>query len=239
MGSLSEPLVTLEDGAPHPATHSRRRGGYACRPEGRGDEDRLLDRSVAFAQSKGKLRIAREHNRGRRGRRLYYRDLYHTIADSRKRYILLYLVVIYLAVSVLFGFLWWAASEPRDAGQETGDSTSLQRGCSGRTRSRERIHCSRTPREMIARPKMSQNESKTTEIRGFKKLDMSHPFPAQVRRRHRIVQRRVLVFRRDDDDDREGRRPCVSRAVDSRSTNPRRGTARGTTSSTTAARRRS
>ena len=28
---------------------------------------------------------------------------------------------------------------------------------------------------------MSQNEWKTTEIRGFKKLDMSHPFPAQVR----------------------------------------------------------
>ena len=27
---------------------------------------------------------------------------------------------------------------------------------------------------------MSQNEWKTTEIRGFKKLDMSHPFPAQV-----------------------------------------------------------
>ena len=101
MGSLSEPLVTLEDGAqPHPATHSRRRGGYACRPEGRGDEDRLLDRSVAFAQSKGKLRIAREHNRGRRGRRLYYRDLYHTIADSRKRYILLYLVVLHVMLLV-------------------------------------------------------------------------------------------------------------------------------------------
>ena len=33
---------------------------------------------------------------------------------------------------------------------------------------------------MIARPKMSQNERKTTEIRGFKKLEMSHPFPAQV-----------------------------------------------------------
>ena len=33
---------------------------------------------------------------------------------------------------------------------------------------------------MIARPKMSQNEWKTIEIRGFKKLDMSHPFPAQV-----------------------------------------------------------
>ena len=52
-------------------------------------------------------------------------------------------------------------------GQETGDSTSLQRGCSGRTRSRRRIHLSRTPREVIARPKMSHIERKTTEIRGF------------------------------------------------------------------------
>ena len=33
---------------------------------------------------------------------------------------------------------------------------------------------------MIARPKMSQNEWKTTEIRGLKKLELSHPFPAQV-----------------------------------------------------------
>ena len=33
---------------------------------------------------------------------------------------------------------------------------------------------------MIARPKMSQNEWKTTEIRGFKKLELPHPFPAQV-----------------------------------------------------------
>ena len=199
MGSLSEPLVTLEDGAqPHPATHSRRRGGYACRPEGRGDEDRLLDRSVAFAQSKGKLRIAREHNRGRRGRRLYYRDLYHTIADSRKRYILLYLVVIYLAVSVLFGFLWWAASEPRDAGQETGDPTSLQRGCSGRTRSRDMIHRSRTPREMIARPKMSQNESETTEIRGFKKLGIFSPFscPGATSASNRSTPRSCFPSRR-------------------------------------------
>ena len=27
---------------------------------------------------------------------------------------------------------------------------------------------------------MSQNEWRTTEIRGFKKLDIAHPFPAQV-----------------------------------------------------------
>ena len=33
---------------------------------------------------------------------------------------------------------------------------------------------------MIARPKMSQNEWKLIEIRGFKKLGMSHPVPAQV-----------------------------------------------------------
>ena len=56
-------------------------------------------------------------------------------------------------------------------GQDKGDSTSLQRGCSRSdsqedrsTRSRERIHLSRTSREMIARPKMSRIEQNTIEI---------------------------------------------------------------------------
>ena len=49
-------------------------------------------------------------------------------------------------------------------GQEKGDSTSLQRGLSARARSKERRTRSRPFREMITRPKISQNEWKTTEI---------------------------------------------------------------------------
>ena len=49
-------------------------------------------------------------------------------------------------------------------GQDKGDSTSLQRECSARARSRKRIYASRPFREMIARPKISRNEWKTAEI---------------------------------------------------------------------------
>ena len=49
-------------------------------------------------------------------------------------------------------------------GQDKGDSTSLQRGCSARARSRKSIHASRPFRELIARPKISRNEWKTAEI---------------------------------------------------------------------------
>ena len=49
-------------------------------------------------------------------------------------------------------------------GQDKGDSTSLQRGCSARARSGKSIHASRRFREMIARPKISQNEWETAEI---------------------------------------------------------------------------
>ena len=57
---------------------------------------------------------------------------------------------------------------PWPAGQETSDSTSLQREGAARDRSRERIHASRALREMIARPQKSRNERKTTEIRASK-----------------------------------------------------------------------
>ena len=50
------------------------------------------------------------------------------------------------------------------AGQDKGDSTSLQRECSARARSGKSIHASRPFREMIARPKISRNEWKTAEI---------------------------------------------------------------------------
>ena len=51
-----------------------------------------------------------------------------------------------------------------EPGQEKGDSTSLQRGRSARARSKERRSRSRLFREMTPRPKISQNEWKTTEI---------------------------------------------------------------------------
>jgi SP family facilitated glucose transporter-like MFS transporter 3 len=53
------------------------------------------------------------------------------------------------------------------AGQEKSDSTSLQRECSARERFGNSTHASRALREMIARPKISRNEWKTTEIGAF------------------------------------------------------------------------
>ena len=47
----------------------------------------------------------------------------------------------------------------------TGRKRVIRRGCSGRTRSRERLHLSRTPRAMIARQKLSQIEWKTISRR--------------------------------------------------------------------------
>ena len=49
-------------------------------------------------------------------------------------------------------------------GQDKGDSTSRQRECSARARPGKSTHASRALREMIARPKISQNERKTAEI---------------------------------------------------------------------------
>ena len=53
------------------------------------------------------------------------------------------------------------------AGQDKGDSTSLQRECSARARSGKSIHASRPFREMIARPKISRIEWKMAEIGAF------------------------------------------------------------------------
>ena len=50
------------------------------------------------------------------------------------------------------------------SGQEKSASISLQHECSARARAGKSIHASRALREMIARPKISQNEWKTTEI---------------------------------------------------------------------------
>ena len=51
-----------------------------------------------------------------------------------------------------------------EPGQHKSDSTSLQRECSARARSKTSIHASRPFREMIARPKINRNEWKTAEI---------------------------------------------------------------------------
>jgi hypothetical protein len=81
--------------------------------------------------------------------------------------------------------------DPRDiayvssgSGQETGDSTSLQRECAARARSGKSIHASRALRGMIARPKISRNERKTTEI-GASKVGHFAPFscPGRATRR--------------------------------------------------------
>ena len=53
------------------------------------------------------------------------------------------------------------------AGQDKGDSTSLQRECSARARSGNSIHASRPFRETIARPKISRNEWKPAERGAF------------------------------------------------------------------------
>ncbi|EGB11729.1 hypothetical protein AURANDRAFT_12951, partial [Aureococcus anophagefferens] len=60
-----------------------------------------------------------------RERGLYYRDLYHTIADSNVWYILFFLLLAYVAVSVLFGLLWWAASDACDVGIENFNAAFL------------------------------------------------------------------------------------------------------------------
>ena len=57
-----------------------------------------------------------------------------------------------------------ACGASHEAGQEKGDSTSLQRGCSRSDSQEEIIHALSLSREMIARPKMSQIEWTTTEI---------------------------------------------------------------------------
>ena len=82
-------------------------------------------------------------------------------------------------------------------GQEKGDSTSLQRGCSRSDVREESIHALSSPREMIARPKMSQNEWKTTEIRASKVGNVS-PFscPGEANDDRAPEERRGGVVRR-------------------------------------------
>ena len=65
----------------------------------------------------------------------------------------------------------------RSPGRETSDSRSLQHECAARDRFGASIHASRTLREMIARPQMSRNERKTTEIRASPSWKVRALFP--------------------------------------------------------------
>ena len=56
---------------------------------------------------------------------------------------------------------------PCYSGPHKRDSTSLQHECSARAHFGNSTHASRALREMIARPKISRNERKTTEIGAF------------------------------------------------------------------------
>ena len=67
-------------------------------------------------------------------------------------------------------------------GRHQGDSTSLQRERSARARSGKSTHASRALRGMIARPKISRNERKTTE-RGAFEVGHVAPFCCPGRRR--------------------------------------------------------
>ena len=68
------------------------------------------------------------------------------------------------------------------AGQQKGDSTSLQRECSARARFGNSTHASRALREMIARPKISRNERKTTERGAFEVGQCRTRFPPRSAR---------------------------------------------------------
>ena len=89
-------------------------------------------------------------------------------------------------------------------GAGKGDSTSLQRECARSNAREKRIHALSSPREMIARPKMSQNERKTTEIGGFRKLEiMSQTFSCPGATGAASPSRRASS---------RTRRPCAARA---------------------------
>ena len=77
-------------------------------------------------------------------------------------------------------------------GQEMSDSSSLQHERSARARSGQSIHASRALREMIARPKISRNEWKTTDIGAFEVGNFA-PFccPGPLRPSRRVRARLV------------------------------------------------
>ena len=94
-------------------------------------------------------------------------------------------------------------------GQDKSDSRSLQHECSARARSGKSIHASRPFREMIARPKISRNERKTTELGAFEVGNFA-PFSCPGRRRGaRAASSRAARTRRPTA--ARGRRPSAPR----------------------------
>lgn len=82
---------------------------------GKDKQNRLVDRLDAFSQSRGKLRIVRQHV----SNRLAYRDILHTIVEAPLRKIIPGLTFLYLVNVIFFAFLWWAASPYCNVGIKT------------------------------------------------------------------------------------------------------------------------